>query len=81
MTVDELIVVLERYPSDLRVVVNGYEDGYDDVAAERIFLEKIALDTGKHSWEGMHGDVNGLARSRNEGAKVVEAVVLSRVSH
>ena len=22
---------LEKYPDDLRVVVNGYEDGYDDI--------------------------------------------------
>ncbi len=81
MTVDELIRYLERHPSDLRVEVNGYEEGYDDVAAERISLQKIALDTGKYSWEGKHGDVDGLARTGSGNAKVVEAVVLARLSH
>ena len=81
MTVDELIHLLERYPSDLRVVVNGYEDGYDDVAAERISLQNIALGTGKYRWEGKHGDADGLARAGSGNAKVVEAVVLARLSH
>lgn len=30
MTVGELVEFLEKYPDDLRVVVKGYEDGYDD---------------------------------------------------
>ena len=81
MTVDELIQVLEEYPPDLRVVVNGYEDGYDDLTAEQVAVAKIALDTGKHSWEGKHGVGDGVMRSRNKGAEVVDAVVLSRVSH
>ncbi len=33
MTVEELIKALEKYPSDTRVVVQGYEDGFDDVSA------------------------------------------------
>ena len=81
MTVDELIRVLAKYPPDLRVVVNGYEDGYDDLTTERISLKKIALETGKHRWEGRHGDVDGLASSRNKKGEVVKAVVLARVSH
>ena len=81
MTIGELVRLLERYPSDLRVVVNGYEDGYDDVAAERISLTKIALDTGKHSWEGAHGDADWLAMPGDANQEFVEAVVLSRASH
>lgn len=38
MTVHELMQLLSKYPSDLRVVVNGYEDGYDDVEPGRIFV-------------------------------------------
>ena len=37
MTVKELVKLLEKYPDDLRVV-NGYEDGYDDISFERIRL-------------------------------------------
>ena len=41
MKVRELIKVLEKYPDDLGVVVNGYEDGYDDILPEGI--EEAAL--------------------------------------
>ena len=30
MTIEELIQLLAQHPPDLRVVVNGYEDGFDD---------------------------------------------------
>ena len=33
MTVNELIQLLNGYRPDLRVVVNGYEDGYDGPCA------------------------------------------------
>ncbi len=51
MTVQELMELLEKYPDDFRVVVNGYEDGYDDISSERIFTRKIQLDAGTQDWE------------------------------
>ena len=33
MTVEQLVRLLRDYPPDLRVVVDGYEDGYDDLSA------------------------------------------------
>ena len=45
MTVKELVELLGKYPDYLRVVVNGYEDGYDDLSPERISVIKIQLDT------------------------------------
>ena len=56
MLVGELIELLHEYPTDMRVVVNGYENGYDDLTPERISTAKISLKTGKHEWEGRHGD-------------------------
>ena len=56
MTVDELVQLLAAYPAELRVVVNGYEDGYDDLSPKQVSLVRIALNTGSHSWEGKHGD-------------------------
>ena len=35
MTVSQLIEVLQTHPNDLRVVVNGYEDGFDDLSPEQ----------------------------------------------
>ncbi len=81
MTVDELIQLLEKYPPGLRVVVNGYENGYDDLTPERLSVVRIALNMGKHTWEGQHEDANGQAGSGPDCADVVEALVLRRVSN
>ena len=81
MTVAELMSILQNHAADLRVVVNGYEDGYDDLTPEQIRVVKISLNTGKHPWEGAHGDPAGLSRSAPDDAKLVEALVLRRVSN
>ena len=77
MTTAELIRLLAQYPPDMRVVVNGYEDGYDDLSPKQVSVAKIALDTGKHRWEGQHGDPNGLT----DADDIVEALVLRRASN
>ena len=81
MTVAELIEVLNGHPPDLRVVVNGYEDGFDDLSPAQISLVRIALNTGVEDYEGQHGyDWEPAARGR-EPATIVDALVLKRVSH
>lgn len=80
MTVKELTEFLEKYPDDLRVVVNGYEDGYDDILPERIFTTKIELDAGKHDWEGQHGGAFPKDES-TEDTKIVEALVFCRAPY
>ncbi len=77
MTVDELIEQLAEYPPGLQVVVNGYENGYDDLTPEQRSVVRIVLNAGKHRLEEQHGDTNGLTDS----ADVVEALVLRRVSN
>ena len=81
MTVRELIRILKAHPGGLRVVVDGYEDGYDDVSAERIRSGKIRLNTGTRDWEGQHEEAWDQAKTGSEGAKVVEALILQRLSH
>lgn len=80
MTVKELAELLKKYPDDLRVVVNGYEDGYDDISPERISATKIELDAGKHDWEGQHGDPLHDDESAND-PKIVEALVFHRAPY
>ena len=80
MTVGELIQQLGAYPPDMRVVVNGYEEGYDDLSPEQIGLVKIALNTGKNSWEGEHGEANGFDATPDD-AEGIEALALQRVSN
>lgn len=81
MTVSELIKLLQEYPANLRAVVNGYEDGYDDLSPEQISIAKISLDTGTHHWEGQHGDPRHRVGETSDGIEVVEALVLRRVSN
>ena len=81
MTVKELANLLATHPSDLRVVVNGYEDGYDDLSPEQIASVKIALNVGKHQWEGQHGDPNGRTASAPADTEIVQALVLRRTSN
>ena len=80
MTVKELAELLEKYPDDLRVVVHGYEDGYDDLSLERISVVKIQLDTQIHDWEGQHSDFHGSPEEITDEAEIVEALIFRRRS-
>jgi len=55
MTVAQLIESLKNYPSDLPVVVSGYEGGYNDVDAFETI--KIIRDHNKEWYYGKHEDV------------------------
>ena len=54
MTIEELIRILQTYPQNLRVVVDGYEEGYDDLEQHLIAVKEIRLDAGEAGWEGRH---------------------------
>ncbi len=55
MTVGALMRILRTYRSDLRVV-DGYEEGYDDLEADLVSLQEIRWDAGEAWWEGQHRD-------------------------
>ena len=58
MNVDQLIKRLQMYPPDLRVVVRGYEGGYNDVD---IFEKlKIVLNYHEEWYYGKHEDAESL---------------------
>lgn len=81
MNVRELIELLGRYPGDMRVVVNGYENGYDDLTPGQIRITPVMLNTGAHEWEGRHGDVCELLGDARANAQTVPVLALSRTSH
>ena len=81
MTIGELIQLLESYPPDMRVVVNGYEEGYDDLSPEQISVARILLNTGAHSWQGRHGDPRDVSERSRSHARSVDALVLQRTSN
>ncbi|MDE2715781.1 MAG: hypothetical protein OXI33_02055 [Chloroflexota bacterium] len=80
MTVNELIKLLSAYPDDLRVVVNGYEDGFDDLSPDRLSIVKIALNTSTESYLGKHGYWYPEIEGKQKGVEMVEALVLERSS-
>ena len=69
MNVRELITLLEHYPQDMRVVVNGYECGYDDLSPDRVSVVHIALNTGRERYEGRHGDARDFTEAARASAK------------
>jgi Cys-tRNA synthase (O-phospho-L-seryl-tRNA:Cys-tRNA synthase) len=58
MNVSQLIEILQTYSPDMRVIIDGYEYGYEDVKKERIKPVFIVLDAhGPESYiNGPHSD-------------------------
>ena len=81
MTVKELIQMLESYPHDLRVVVSGYEGGFDDVTPEHISVVKIQLDVGTEPWEGQHEKPDLRRKGAPSTGDIVDALVFHRASN
>ena len=75
MKIADLIRILQTYPQDLRVVVDGYEDGYDDLDEDLMRFREIRLGIGKHWWERRHNDV--VVTPDTDGS-VTNALVLHR---
>jgi len=67
MNVDQLIKRLQMYPPDLRVVVRGYEGGYNDV--DQFENLKIVLDYHSAWYYGKHEDVESLYGNNAERLK------------
>jgi hypothetical protein len=66
MTASELIDKLKQYPANMRIVVAGYESGFDDI--EMINYVSIDKFRKKQEWDGRY-------RERNN-ATTVNAVAL-----
>ena len=50
MKIKELIEQLQKYPDNLRVLVNGYEMGYDDFEINTQYISKIYPEPAR--WAG-----------------------------
>ena len=80
MTGSEMSEALKGYPGDLRVVVNGYEEGYDDVSPKRISVKRIRLNTGGEWWRGQHEDADNDSSHPSSLSDTVEALVIRRIA-
>ena len=81
MTVQELIRVLRTYPADMRVVVNGYEDGFDDVSPERIAVVEVQLNCGLEDWQGRHMEPAARTEEMLSDGDIVDALAIFRESN
>ena len=54
MTVQQLIQHLQSLPPDTKIVVRGYEDGYNDIL--KLKPVKIKLNENAHWYEGEYKD-------------------------
>lgn len=81
MTVQDLIRILRTYPADMRVVVNGYEEGFDDVSPERIAVVKVQLNRGTKDWQGRHLEPDTQTGEMAADSDIVDALALLRESN
>ena len=54
MTTGELMQLLAQYPDDLRVMVDGYEGGVDDLEAGLLLTSDVRLDANAKCYYGRH---------------------------
>ena len=81
MTVAELIALLEQHPPHLRVVVDGYEDGYDDLSPELISVVELALHANKYWFVGRHAGKTELSDQAQANTPFANALALRRPLH
>lgn len=69
MTVSELVAALQGHPSDVRVVVPGYENGYDDIT----LVKEIAIvPTENAAWyDGRYSEADPSCAGQTETAILV----------
>ena len=65
MTVGQLTRLLQNHPQDMRVVVDGYEDGYDDLTPKQLRVVKLSLNTGTREYVGAQTATLTTCRKRN----------------
>ena len=81
MTIRDLIQILRTYPADMRVVVSGYEEGFDDVSPERIAVVKVQLNRGTEDWQGRHLEPATQTEEMPADGDIVDALAFLRESN
>lgn len=76
-----IIDLLKKYPEDLRVVVSGYEEGWDDLSPKQICVISVVPDTGKNDWQGRHLDADDVPEASQKPLQSIEVLALRRTSN
>ena len=79
VTVDELIQLLANYPPDLRVMVQGYEDGFDDLEVGCVVQGAASLDVHSAWYYGRHEEAP--ISDGQTGRETVRALFIRRPWH
>ena len=80
MTIQELIEALQAYDPTMRVMVDGYEGGYNDVQISNFYTNEIALNIGSHKgvwYYGPHETASDV-QDDDSHAGIVTALILGR---
>lgn len=78
MTVSELIEKLKECPENMRVVVEGYEGGFDDI--QEFYVVNCLIDSNEvGNCEGTHDEVTDFERDYPDDVKEI-CLVLPRQS-
>jgi len=76
MTVAEVIEALQEFDPKTRVLVNGYEGGYDDIAISEVI--PVVLNVHREWYYGKHDEVRMVTQAIG-GKKQIDAVILKRI--
>ena len=78
MTVKQLIEILQQIQDqDTRVMVKGYERGYDDIVDNTPAIEYIALNVNDKWYYGKHDNIDNIHNKYIDNLTIVKAIVLS----
>lgn len=74
MTIKELIIKLRNYPEEMRVIIEGYEGGFNDISS--IKEKTIAVDVNKEWYLGQHIDSDDEYMMEKADHPVIEKALL-----
>ena len=81
MTVKELKILLDSYPPNMRVVVSGYESGWDDIESDSLSIKEVLLNCGEHSYNGQHEELFFVKKEKIIEGKTAKVLAISRSSN
>ncbi len=81
MTVKEFKEQLKKYPDNMRVVVSGYESGWDDIKIDSLSIRTVFLNYGKKDYEGQHEDADGFTKKKAGKLKTAKVLAIPRSSN
>jgi len=72
-TISQLIEELSKYPPDTRVMIHGYEDGFND--CNGVGFAKVKLNVNTEWYSGAH-DLHDSYHARNMDKPIIDVVII-----